>query len=1029
MQISTHKSRLASKARIKSTVDIILVSIILSCLLVTVITASSEDTIWQELIPPICGFLGFIFTLYIVEFLRNCVITLRTTILIKRKQLARPLTFGPDETRNDVSPQSKSHLRSGSAIYTFTDRVSLWYKYLRLSLICMVQQSCMIVVLWDIIRLILWLCTLTYWRRDNIEDSWDFSKAPLILYQLHFLFMGASSAETFIYVLGSDDLKDVLFSTKFWATSLIMPPFTLVMKYTLLTDMSFFDIYWLLGFIIWIKLFKRKSFGIWRTVVGILLMAFGFAGCMYVLQGIHPHKTTSNPYFHAMYQYSEFFYFAFITFSTVGYGDIRPMTARARLISILFVSWMLIWVPLEVNNIIKIVSGKSEIVGYLSTWASCERFILLIGEVDPVQLSMFITKVYYSEERLKIVMVTSRETEEYSTQVDQAKLLGVTLCILNGEIGPDGNIKLLKIVKANHAHLIFLLSSFKSKDIRKMDMKTATRAISLKKNGNVGENVIVQFCSSLGPQISLQSFGNLVSLYRVKTAMIAKNITCPGIITLIINLSLHYNSYVPRNYGSESNTLPKGLYNHYLRGAAKRLYVHAIPEKYTGITFDLFCENLFKFSGMIALGIVGSEDNRKTYRINPLGENYIIADGDKAILIAGPTDSSDMHNDANSSDRNSSLFMQNPMFSIMLKNGLMTIKNQTSNVLQELQSFPTIEGEDHYANEDISMELTQHMQSTFPCPKSPEHNSMVVNSISDAVSGVFHNSLHPIIAIIGYSESVLPLLAYFEELGSFNVVIFGRQISVSININLFQRFKGFLALIDGDPMRRADVNRAELERACYFYVVPCSNPNDPEIESDQDLRTIVIYRHLKNTLRNTLNEKCSENSIFGNIFALVELHNSSNATYLDDSTWTSWNVFDEKLDLTMSYIQSHEYAMGQFISNEMFYSLTINSTLLDTNQAIYRILLDLTSIGDPSKKCQGVELITTADLCMNERRPTFAAAFNHLLKTQNAILIGIYRMGVNAMENCVICSPGPEFVIRNSDMAYIIRNENGVTIL
>lgn len=99
--------------------------------------------------------------------------------------------------------------------------------------------------------------------------------------------------------------------------------------------------------------------------------------------------------------------------------------------------------------------------------------------------------------------------EAYDMQINQAKLLRQSLCIINDEVGLNGNIDILHTIKANQAAAAFVLSTFKDQDVRKMDMKAVARVIGLKKFGCVGDNVLVQFCSPIGPQISLHSFGNI----------------------------------------------------------------------------------------------------------------------------------------------------------------------------------------------------------------------------------------------------------------------------------------------------------------------------------------------------------------------------------------------------------------------------------------------------------------------------------------------------------------------------------------
>lgn len=78
-----------------------------------------------------------------------------------------------------------------------------------------------------------------------------------------------------------------------------------------------------------------------------------------------------------------------------------------------------------------------------------------------------------------------------------------------------------------------------------------------------------------------------MSLYRVKMALIAKNITCPGIITLIINLSLTHNAAVPKDTTEETRQKGTQLYKSYLMGIGKCVRMCEIPDSLIGVSFEV----------------------------------------------------------------------------------------------------------------------------------------------------------------------------------------------------------------------------------------------------------------------------------------------------------------------------------------------------------------------------------------------------------------------------------------------------------
>ncbi|GBE61794.1 ion channel protein [Babesia ovata] len=1004
------------KTFIKGIFDCVLITILTCSLFVTVITAVEHDSLLDEFVPIIVGAVLFPLTLYIFQVIQTVVKTIKDSLVLRRRQVDGLAHIDTSVGRfNEEQPGRYRHTPKSIAILALK-KAKVWYSYAKLSLTFMMHNSYITLLFWDSLKLTLWLMTLTYWRRSKHTDEWDFSRTPQSIYRLHYGSLSLTNTELCLFILGTTDIKDVLCSSLFWINICILPPMTLFMKLLFFHHLTFFKIYWMLGFLIWLKYFllldrlinifnvgiERRAHRVWKIALGIFLMASAFASSMYVLQGIHPLEANDNAYSYSLAQYAEFFYFAFITFATVGYGDVVPMTTETKMVSVCFVSCMIVWIPYEMNNFIQGVGSTNRISGHISSWGPMEAFIILIGDVDPIQLSLFISKVYYAGLKLKIIVLSNLSIETYETQINQAKLLRLSLCIIRDDIGLDGNVDILHTIKAKDAAATFVLSTFKNPDARKTDMNTVARLISLKKFGLSSDNVVAQFCSSIGPQISLQAFGRSMNLYRFKTALIAKNITCPGIITLVINLSLTHNAVMPQDRKQQQECRGSSdLYTHYLIGIGKRLRICEIPERLVGVSFETLCLNLYNRHGYITIGIMQVDSAYHTYLLNPASHDYVINQGDRAILIADSTSTASVETDFVAAGRHSS--------SVALRNTMITM------FLEKWGNVVHVEKDD---NDDLDGSIGMPPPPLYTSAESkfiserenlmdhvPDVNSIIVTSITFASRYVYDNPTRPIIAIIGYSEFVIHLLLYFEELNEFNVVLFGREISSKANIAILQRFRSFLALIDGDPLKKGDVNRAELDRACYLYVLRSPELEEPGISDvDLDLQTIVTYRHLKNIIQSNLSEKNAVNNPYSNIFSLVELHNASNVSYLDDSKWSAWNVLDKRLDPSLAYIHSLEYSMGQFISDEMLYSLCMNTMLVHEDFSIYRILMDLACVRDSSHNFvslfasggiatqKGLMLIPTTDITLDSNKRTFGHLFNYLFEKRNMVMIGIYRV-------------------------------------
>eukprot|EP00375_Theileria_parva_P001380 XP_764052.1 hypothetical protein [Theileria parva strain Muguga] len=605
----------------------VLISIFLSTLCLTVITASDstlqlnnitlDDTRLVEILPSLLGAVVFFGSVYLINLIKSQFRKIINDLNLNKRSSLRNPSVGSALAALDreLHRKHKNSLNTGANTY---NRIKLWYSYSRLSLTCMLKNAGVSLILWDILKLVLWLITLTYWRRDAFNEKWNYSLVPKILYPLHFFSISASTAEICLFILEAKDSKDIFYSPIFWINSLILPPPVLISKWLFFPDLSYLQVYWTHGFIIWIKLFiwinnriiqtkdgSEKAKCIFRISLGIFFMSCSFAG---------------KSHFYTLKQLS------------VGYGDMIPLTVEARMCAICYIFWMVIWVPLTINRTLEIVLAKNILSGHITSWAGLKKFVLVVGDVDPAQLSQFISKMYYTKDKCKIIVLTPNDIEVYTTQIKQADNLSISLCIMRGDIEVDGHLGILDLIQAKLATSVFILSSFKGSDLRLNDMKTIVRTIGIKKYGCRSENVMIQYCSPITHSIFQSPFGVEISLNDLKLSLVTKSVTCPGIVTLIVNLSLNQYYNIGNTQNNYSNSKSIALYQSYLSGAERSVCFHKIPTECQGILFESLCDTFFNLNGVILIGVI-SVDDPLSYKINPTGAEYYIKKGDTGIFI------------------------------------------------------------------------------------------------------------------------------------------------------------------------------------------------------------------------------------------------------------------------------------------------------------------------------------------------------------------------------------------------------------
>ncbi|XP_953081.1 uncharacterized protein TA08325 [Theileria annulata] len=1053
--------KLNDKCVTKGTLATVLISIFLSTLCLTVITASDNDTRLVEILPSLLGGVVFFGSVYLINLIKSQLRKIINELNLNRRSSVRKPSVGSALAALDRELHRKHKYSLNTGVNSIIKlHITTYYYYL-------------------------------YYLRVLIR---------------------VSTAEICLFILEAKDSKDIFYSPIFWINSLILPPPVLISKWLLFPDLSYLQVYWIHGFIIWIKLFSiiqsynyihlyiftiwinnriiqtkdgsEKAKCIFRISLGIFFMSCSFAGSIFIMQGCHPFEGNSQ-YSYSFAQYLNYFYLAIITFSTVGYGDMIPLTVEARMCAICYIFWMVIWVPLTINRTLEIVLAKNILSGHLTSWysiqstflifilffrAGLKKFVLVIGDVDPAQLSQFISKMYYTKDKCKIIVLTPNDIEVYTTQIKQADNLSISLCIMRGDIEVDGHLGILDMIQAKLATSIFILSSFKGSDLRLNDMKTIVRTIGIKKYGCRSENVMVQYCSPITHSIFQSPFGVEISLNDLKLSLVTKSITCPGIVTLIVNLSLNQYYNIGNTQNNYVNSKSIALYQSYLSGAEKSVCFHKIPNSCQGILFEVsilnyystyyltisLCDTFFNSNGVILIGII-SIDDPLSYKINPTGTEYYIKKGDTGIFILDFDSCPDL---SQMSTKNSALIRRNTILLKLIKNGDLEIDKGTGSDLSTL----TYDPED---NSEPTGDEIYRIEPTIIIPNptiNEEYDtsfSIFVKNLTYARENVFRNKDLPIITILGFTDFVIKLLYHFSTINQFNVIIAGNSVyhiytlyiftytyrhypithSIilitlllivnKINIELLNQFKSFVAIIEVDLMKYTDIISSELHLSTFFYITP--NPVDLKLENNADLSTIVVFRQIRNLLKTI--RKVNYQGIC-NIFGLVELQNLNNVTFLDDSKWSQWNVYNESVDSSLIYINSQEYAMGQIISDELFYNVIIGSFSSSENYMFYNIMMDLISIPSSRRKNRGVELFKLSDLNLKPGKYTFSGVFNYVLQEMQSILIGLFRMyfinlfnytnAINlfnyygvSMENYVICSPEPDFELLENDMVFI----------
>lgn len=400
----------------------------------------------------------------------------------------------------------------------------------------------------------------------------------------------------------------------------------------------------------------------------ILTITFVSASLIELFENLPEYQPDDLPPSHADgLSFHNSFYFIITTMTTVGYGDISPVTGMGKLIIMGMIGATFLLIPKETNKLVALLATQSVYVRQSFHPSSAGSHIIICGSVGSVRpgaigfgsrtggsllpfFREFFNDDHGSVERSAVVLARGQPSSQLQSLLSHPKYaLGITYL--------DGNVMEAKDLKrscAEFARAVFIMSNKDCADSNAEDASTILRALAIKRYVFERTGRDIMTCVQLlrpenkalfysttdafsraaaaaaaamtpaerilnqkqitrsedrnDPHSSSSMLTNLVvCVDEMKMNLMAMSCVCPGIITMLYNL-------VASDDDSSLAPSAPDWQKEYETGCSYEIYRVPLSPKFTGTTFSEAAHAVYAEAGVclfaLELHSAGSSDSR-----------------------------------------------------------------------------------------------------------------------------------------------------------------------------------------------------------------------------------------------------------------------------------------------------------------------------------------------------------------------------------------------------------------------------------
>ena len=340
-------------------------------------------------------------------------------------------------------------------------------------------------------------------------------------------------------------------------------------------------------------------------------------------------------------KFHHYLYFTIVTASTVGYGDIYPLTPIGKLYFMAFVLLVIVVIPYQINDLINIMSSQSDYARYTYKASKDIPHIILTGDISLDSLRSFCQEFFHPDHggqyRHAVILnsiIPNREMEIFLHE----KTYENFMFYLQG----DGlNEKDLLRADVPRAKACIIFNNKNSKDPHSGDHQSLFLGIFIKKFVYTYNNDLLKNASNLNqillstntsfhlcmqlnkPESSAHFYNTLQPMYKkhmkqdqliviesIKMNLLSKSCLTPGIMALVTNLVMSSGEFTDSNGESE-------WMKEYAEGRGHEIYRIQLQTYYQSMTFLEVVENVYNQAQAIVFALEIEIGGVSILKLNP----------------------------------------------------------------------------------------------------------------------------------------------------------------------------------------------------------------------------------------------------------------------------------------------------------------------------------------------------------------------------------------------------------------------------